>query len=146
MSLFGPNSRHLREVFIFGFHLRKTAAEAHRLLLSTYGEAHLSERTCREWCQHFKSGNVDVEDGLAVEKRKFSKIPNWRHYLLNTRIKRKKNWQNQLFQRQNWKEFLHRIVIGDEKWVHYNNPKRRKSWGMTVDASTSMARPNIHGA
>ncbi|KYN13012.1 hypothetical protein ALC57_14787, partial [Trachymyrmex cornetzi] len=27
------------------------------------------------------------------------------------------------------KGFLHRIVTGDEKWVHYDNPKRRKSWG-----------------
>ncbi|KAG5320694.1 MOS1T transposase, partial [Pseudoatta argentina] len=25
--------------------------------------------------------------------------------------------------------FLHRIVTGDEKWIHYDNPKRRKSWG-----------------
>ena len=24
--------------------------------------------------------------GIAVEKRKFSKIPNWRHYLLKTRV------------------------------------------------------------
>ncbi|KAG5324874.1 MOS1T transposase, partial [Pseudoatta argentina] len=23
----------------------------------------------------------------------------------------------------------HRIVTGDEKWIHYDNPKRRKSWG-----------------
>ncbi|KAG5311344.1 MOS1T transposase, partial [Pseudoatta argentina] len=34
-----------------------------------------------------------------------------------------------LFQRQKRKDFLHRIVIGDEKWIHYDNPKRRKSWG-----------------
>ncbi|KAG5327852.1 NUDC protein, partial [Pseudoatta argentina] len=29
------------------------------------------------------------------------------------------------------KRFLasHRIVTGDEKWIHYDNPKRRKSWG-----------------
>ena len=32
--------------------------------------------------------------GMAVEKRIFSKIPNWRHYLLKTHAKRKKNWQN----------------------------------------------------
>ena len=25
---------------------------------------------------------------------------------------------------------LHCIVTGDEKWVHYDNPKRRKSWGI----------------
>ncbi|KAG5308646.1 CADN protein, partial [Pseudoatta argentina] len=26
----------------------------------------------------------------------------------------------------------HRIVTGDEKWIHYDNPKRRKSWGKPV--------------
>ncbi|KAG5322930.1 MOS1T transposase, partial [Pseudoatta argentina] len=34
-----------------------------------------------------------------------------------------------LLQRQRRKDFLHRIVTGDEKWIHYDNPKRRKSWG-----------------
>ena len=48
MSVFKLNSRHLREVLIFCFHLNKTAAEAHRMLSSTYGEAALGERTCRE--------------------------------------------------------------------------------------------------
>ena len=62
MSVFESNSRHLREVLIFCFHLKKTAAEAHRMFLSSYGEAALSERTCREWCQRFKSGDFDVED------------------------------------------------------------------------------------
>ena len=32
------------------------------MLSSTYGEAALSERTCREWFQRFKSGNFYVED------------------------------------------------------------------------------------
>ena len=51
-----------------------------------------------------------------------------------------------LLQRQNRKGFLHHIVTGDEKCVHYDNSKRRKSWGMPGHVSTSMARPNIHGA
>ncbi|UYV61889.1 hypothetical protein LAZ67_1006967 [Cordylochernes scorpioides] len=41
--------------------------------------------------------------------------------------------------------FLHRIVTRDEKWIHYDNPKRRKSWGKPCHASTSTAKPNIHG-
>ena len=52
----------------------------------------------------------------------------------------------QLLQRQIRKRFLYRIVIGDEKWIHYDNPKRRKSWGMSGNASKSTARPNFHGA
>ncbi|GFU74351.1 mariner Mos1 transposase [Trichonephila clavipes] len=52
----------------------------------------------------------------------------------------------QLLARQRRKGFQHRIVTGDEKWVRYDNPKRRKSWGSPGHASTSTAKPNIHGS
>jgi len=35
-------------------------------------------------------------------------------------------------------------VIDDEKWIHYDNPKRKKSWDKPGHAST--AKPNIHGS
>jgi len=41
--------------------LKKSAAEAHRLLVEAY-DAALSERSCREWIQKFKNGEFDVED------------------------------------------------------------------------------------
>ena len=47
MSSFEPNKRHLRELLIYFFNLKKFAAEAHRLLVKTYCEAALSERSCR---------------------------------------------------------------------------------------------------
>ena len=62
MSRFEPNKRHLRELLIYFFDLKKSAAEAHRLLVEIYGEAALSERSCREWLQKFKNGEFDVED------------------------------------------------------------------------------------
>lgn len=40
---------------------------------------------------------------------------------------------------------MHRIVTGDEKWIHYDNPKKRKSWVKPGEPSTSTAKPNIHG-
>ena len=52
----------------------------------------------------------------------------------------------QLLQRQKRKGFFHRIVTGDEKWIHYNNQKRRKSCRLPGHASTSSAQPNIHAA
>ena len=58
---FAPNKRHLRELLIYFFNLKKSAAEAHRLLIEAYGEAALSERSC-EWFQKFKNGKFDVED------------------------------------------------------------------------------------
>jgi len=40
------------------------------------------------------------------------------------------------------KDFLHKIITGDEKWILYDNPKRRKSW-LTGQPSTSTPKPNI---
>ena len=42
-----PNKRDLRELFIYFFNLKKSAAEAHGLLVKRYGEAALSKRSCR---------------------------------------------------------------------------------------------------
>ena len=68
MSVYEPNSRHLREVLIFCFNMKKFAAEAHRMLSNTYGEAAISERTCREWFQRFKNDDFDVEDRYSGER------------------------------------------------------------------------------
>ena len=62
MSSFEPNKRHLWAFFIYFFILKKSAAEAHRLLVETYGKAAWSERSCREWFQKFKYGEFDIED------------------------------------------------------------------------------------
>ncbi|GBP39871.1 Mariner Mos1 transposase [Eumeta japonica] len=51
-----------------------------------------------------------------------------------------------LLERQIRKGFLHRIVTGDEKWIHYDNPKHRKSWVKPGQPSTSVAKQNTHGS
>ncbi|GFX45686.1 mariner Mos1 transposase [Trichonephila clavipes] len=62
MSAYEPNSRHLREVLIFCFNMKKSAGAAHRMLSNTYREDAISEGTCREWFQRFKNGDFEVED------------------------------------------------------------------------------------
>ena len=69
MSVYEPNSRHLREILIFCFNIKKSAAEADRMLSNTYGETTISERTCREWFQRFK-GDFDVEDRYSGGREK----------------------------------------------------------------------------
>ena len=90
MSAYVPNSRHLREVLIFCFNMKKSVAEAHRMLSNTYGEAAISERTCQEWFQRFKNGDFDVEDRHGGGREKVFEDAE----LVNTRVKRKKNWQD----------------------------------------------------
>ena len=62
MSDFVLNTRHLREVMIFYFHSKKSAAEAHRKVQKNYGDAVLCETTCRDWFRRFKDGDFDVDD------------------------------------------------------------------------------------
>ena len=51
-----------------------------------------------------------------------------------------------LLERHKKKSFLHRTVTGDEKWIHYDNPKRKKSFVKPGQPAKSTAKPNIHGA
>ena len=62
MSSFELNKRHLRELMIYFFNLKKSAAEAHRLPVEVYGETALSERSSREWFKKFKNGEFDGKD------------------------------------------------------------------------------------
>ena len=41
------------------------------MLLSTYGEATLSEKTCRAWFQRFKSVNFDAKERHGGGKETF---------------------------------------------------------------------------
>ena len=51
-----------------------------------------------------------------------------------------------LLERHKKKSFLHRIVTGDEKWIHDDNLKRKKSYVKPGQPSKSTAKPNIDGA
>ena len=51
-----------------------------------------------------------------------------------------------LLERHKEKSFLYRIVAGGEKWIHYDNPKRKKLYVKPGQPAKSTAKPNIHGA
>ena len=70
MSDFVPNNRHLRGVLIFFFHSKKTAVEAHRKLQKFYGDAALSETSCRDWSHRFEDGDFDVDNRPCEGKPK----------------------------------------------------------------------------
>jgi len=65
---------------------------------------------------------------------------------LNERqMERRKNTCEILLERYRRKSFLHRNVTGDEKWIFFENPKRKKSWIDPGAPSTSTARSNRFG-
>lgn len=62
MSNFVPKKEYLRGILLHYFFQKKSAAEAHRILVETYGDHALSETTCRDWFRRFKNNDFDVED------------------------------------------------------------------------------------
>ncbi|KAG5323487.1 MOS1T transposase, partial [Pseudoatta argentina] len=189
MSIFVPNKVYLRGILLHYFIQKKSAAEAHRILVQTYDDNALSDTTCRDWFRRFKNNDFELEDKersgtpkkfedeeleqlldedssqtlselgkiLQVDESTVSKRlkglgmiqkqGHWVSYELKPRdVERRFGTCELLLQWQKRKGFLHRIVTGDEKWIHSDNPKRRKSWGKPGHASTSSAKPNIHGS
>ncbi|GFX81404.1 mariner Mos1 transposase [Trichonephila clavipes] len=126
------------------------------MLSNTYGEAAISERMCREWFQRFKNDDFDVEDQQGGGREKVFEDAELEALLNQDSCQTQQELAGSLgvtqqaiskrLKAKTEEGFLHRIVTGDEKWVRYDNPKRRKSWGYPGHASTSTAKPNIHGS
>lgn len=77
---------------------------------------------------------------------KIRKEGKWIPHQLNERqMENRKVVSELLLQRYEKKSFLHRVVTGDEKWVYFENPKRKKSWLSPGQPSTSTAKPNRFG-
>jgi len=76
------------------------------MLSNTYGEAAISERTCREWFQRFKNGDFDVEDRHGGGREKVFEDAEL-EALLETRVKIKKNWS----------------IIGNDSTSHFKTPQ-----------------------
>ena len=62
MSNFVPGNYDLRTALIFCYHLKKTAAESHRMLDEGYGEHALDKSQCFEWFKKFRSGYFDARN------------------------------------------------------------------------------------
>jgi len=58
MSNFVLTKQHLREILIFCFNWKKSAAEANRMLIEVYGDIAPTNKSCKG----FEDGNFSVED------------------------------------------------------------------------------------
>lgn len=62
ISNFVPERRHLREVLLHYFFLKKSAAESHRLLVEAYKEHAPSISMCEKWFKRFRNNDFDLDD------------------------------------------------------------------------------------
>lgn len=112
-------------------------------------EALLDEDCCQTQAELAESLSVTE---AAISKRLkaagyIQKQGNWLPHELKPRdVERRLCMSEMLMERHKKKSFLHRIVTGDEKWIHYDNPKRKKSYVKPGQLARSTAKPNIHGA
>jgi len=67
------------------------------------------------------------------------------HELSENAILNRLSIATSLLARQRKKSFLWRIVTGDEKWIYFDNPKRKKSWMDPGQPPASTPKRNIHG-
>ena len=90
--------------------------------------------------------SVDIsQQAVSNRLREMGKIRKTGRWVL--RVERRvneqaRNTRDTLLARYKRKPILHRIVAGDEKSIHFENPKRKKSWADPGAPSTSTARPN----
>lgn len=170
MTNFVPSNYDLRTSLIFCYHLKKTASEAHQMLVEAYDGHTLSRAQCFRWFEKFRSGDFGIENAergrpskkfedielealldedngqtqemmaeqLGVTQKTISKRLNkmgmvlkqgrWvPHELTERQQENRKVCCEMLLARYKKKSFLHRIVTGDEKWVYFVNPKRKRS-------------------
>ena len=112
-------------------------------------EALLNEDCCQTQKELVESLGVTQ---AAISKRLkasgyIQKEGNWISHELKPRdVERRFCMSKMLLERHKKKSFLHRIVTGDEKWIHYDSPKRKKSYVKPGQPVKSTAKPNIHGA
>jgi len=67
--------QHLRELLIFCFNWKKSAAEAHLMLVEVYGDTAPTDKSRREWFRRFKDGDFSVEDKLrSGQPKKFEEL------------------------------------------------------------------------
>lgn len=78
--------------------------------------------------------------------RKVYKAGRWVPYELMPRdVDRRKTICEMLLARQQRKRFPNRIVTGDEKWIYFASPKRKKNICDPGHSSTMTSKRNIRG-
>jgi [histone H3]-lysine36 N-dimethyltransferase SETMAR len=100
--------------------------------------------TTREIAERLSLSNSTVHDHLK-RLGLISKLDIWvLHVLTERNLCRRVNVCDLLLKRQENDPFLKRIITGDEKWVVYNNVKRKRSWSKKDEPIQSTSKADIH--
>ncbi|KAL6266174.1 hypothetical protein P5V15_003034 [Pogonomyrmex californicus] len=139
---------HIRFSIHFAFHLKKNAAEATAMICAAWreryepraGRPQKIETDELQALLDINSAQTEKElaEQLGVTQQtisvrlytmgKVQKEGRWvPHELSEDNKNRRRDTALTLLSKFGKKDFLHKIITGDEKWILYDNPKRRKS-------------------
>lgn len=100
--------------------------------------------TTREIELRLNLSNSTVYDhlkGLGL----LSKLDVWvPHVITERNLCRRIDVCDLLLKRHENDPFLKRIITGDEKWVVYNNVKRKRSWSIKDEPAQTISKADIH--
>jgi len=100
--------------------------------------------TTREIAERLNLSNSTVHDHLK-RLGLISKLDIWVPHVLSERnLCRRIDVCDLRLKRQENDPFLKRIITGDEKWVVYNNVKRKRSWSKKDELTQSTSKADIH--
>ena len=101
-------------------------------------------QTTRELADKLEVNQSTIQRKLAA-MGKIQKVGHWvPHELSQANMTQRLTLCTTLLARHQRKTFLWQIVTGDEKWVHYDNPQRKRSWVDPGQPTTSTAKPKLH--
>ena len=125
MSNFVPENDDLRKALNFCFHLKKSAAESHRMLVDAYDDHALSEATCKRWFQRFRVNDFDVRNKERGKPPKKFEDAELQAILDEKQMVEKLNIVQQTIS-DRLKAMGKKISFASncyEKWIYFKNPK-----------------------
>ncbi|XP_014473025.1 PREDICTED: histone-lysine N-methyltransferase SETMAR-like [Dinoponera quadriceps] len=139
------------------------------MLRDVYGEEALKERQCRNWFDKFRSGDFLLKDEqrsgrplqadddqiktiIELDRHIFEreigeklKLDIWvPHELKEIHLTKRINACDSHLKRNEFDPFLKRIITGDEKWIVYDNIKRKRSWSKRDEPPQTTSKADIH--
>ena len=112
-------------------------------------QALLDQNSCQTQNELAQQLGVTQQD-ISIRLRQMGKILKEGKWVPHALSEKNKNDRLEkclnLYNKQHRKSFLWKIVTGDEKWIFYDNPKKRKHYVDPGQPTTSTPKRNIHSS
>ncbi|CAF1069633.1 unnamed protein product [Adineta ricciae] len=107
------------------------------------GQSLVSTRTAQRWFNHFKNGDLELDD--LPRSGKTWKYGVWiPHELSSYQLQQRADTCMDLITSHRNYQWLSNLIAGDEKWVLYVNYTRRRQWLSTGQTGVATPKTDPH--